>query len=85
MKPHEAYTAADMPARKLEFYVKKGLESGAGIEPVAIAEALFKIASRGEKVPLRLPLGSTALTLIKMKLEAQLRELETFKELSTIG
>ena len=82
MKSHEAYTAPDMPARKLESYVKKGLESGAGIEPVAIAKVLYKIASRGDKVPLRLPIGNTALMLIRMKLEAQLQDLEIFKELS---
>lgn len=84
MKPHAAYTADDMPSRRLEAYVRKGLKSGAGIEPVAIAEALFKVASRDEKVPLHLPLGSTALTLIKSKLERRLEGLEAVKELSAI-
>lgn len=84
MKPHPAYVADDMPSRKLENYVRKGLKSGAGIEPVAIAEALFNIASRNDKVPLHLPLGSTALMLIKSNLEGRLKELEAVKELSAV-
>ncbi|KAK5995372.1 Oxidoreductase calM [Cladobotryum mycophilum] len=43
MDPHPAYAADDMPARKLDAMVKTALKSGAGIEPVAIAEALFKL------------------------------------------
>jgi hypothetical protein len=84
MGPHPAYGAEDMPARILESYVKKGLKSGAGIEPATIAESLFKVASRGEKVPLHLPLGATAVMLIKMKLEARLKDLEALKELSAV-
>jgi hypothetical protein len=32
MQPHEAYTAADMPARKLEAFVKQSVKAGGGIE-----------------------------------------------------
>ena len=84
MKPHPAYVADDMPSRKLESIVRKALKSGAGIEPVAIAEALFNVASRDEKVPLHLPLGSVALHLIKSKLEGRLKDLGAMKELSAI-
>jgi hypothetical protein len=84
MEPHVAYAANDMPSRKLEAYVRQGLKSGTGIEPAAIAKALFKVASRDKKVPLHLPLGSTALKLIKSKLEGRLEDLEAVKELSAI-
>lgn len=84
MQPHPAYADPEMPARKLEKYVKMGLKSGAGIEPVAIAKALFEVASRGEKVPLHLPLGSTAVALIKAKLEVRLEGLEATKDLSAV-
>jgi hypothetical protein len=84
MEPHVAYAADDMPSRKLEAFVRKGLKSGAGIEPAAIAKALFKVASRDKKVPLHLPLGSTALKLIKSKLDGRLEDLEAVKELSAI-
>lgn len=82
MDPHPAYAADDMPARKLEAYVRKGLQSGAGIEPKVFAETLFKVASRGEKVPLHLPFGPVSLMMIRSKLEARLNDLDTVKELS---
>ena len=84
MEPHEAYVADDMPARKLESYVRKGLKSGAGLEPSTIAKALFGVASRDQKVPLYLPIGATAVMLIKSKLEGRLQDLEAVKELSAI-
>lgn len=84
MAPHPAYTADDMPARKLEKLVKGALKVGAGIEPIAIAQKLFEIASRGEKVPLHLPMGKNALSLIKKKLEGRLEALENCKELAMI-
>jgi hypothetical protein len=86
IKPHPAYAADDMPARKLEAYVKMGIKSGAGmLEPSAVAETIFTIASRGECVPLRLPLGATAWTLAKMKTEGFLGELNAVKEISAMG
>ncbi|PHH86802.1 hypothetical protein CDD83_9739 [Cordyceps sp. RAO-2017] len=84
MEPHEAYTASDMPARKLEALVKKALQSGAGIEPVTIAETLFKVASRGERVPLHLPIGRVAVSLIRSTLERRLGELKDVEELSAV-
>lgn len=75
-----------MPARILEFYVQKGLESGVGlIQPATVAEIIYKVASRGERVPLRLPLGMTAWSMIKQKLQTSLSELEAVKELSALG
>ncbi|CAG8979750.1 hypothetical protein HYALB_00012794 [Hymenoscyphus albidus] len=84
MDPHPAYTGADMPSRQLDVIVKQALQSGAGIEPSAIAEALFKIASREEKVPLHLPLGATAFQLIRMKLQSRLAELDALEEFGTV-
>ena len=84
MDPHPAYVAEDMPARQLERYVRMGLKSGLGIKPVALAEVLFKVASRGEKVPLWLPLGSTAEKLIRSKLEKRLESLDAVKDLTFI-
>lgn len=73
-----------MPARQLETFVKKGLEAGVGFEPSAVANVLYKVASRNEKVPLRLPLSATAVKLITAKLQSQLQDLETVSELSAI-
>lgn len=84
-KPHEAYAGADMPARKLEVMVEHGLKAGVGIlQPTDVAKALYQVASRNEKVPLHLPLSTTAVKLITLKLQGRLQALETVKELSAI-
>ncbi|PGG95242.1 hypothetical protein AJ79_10167 [Helicocarpus griseus UAMH5409] len=86
IQPHPAYAGDYMPARKLEKYVRIGKETGIGmLEPSAIAEALFSIASRGERVPLRLPLGPTCWKMARMKFEGLLEEFEAVKGISTMG
>ena len=84
MPPHEAYTAADMPARKLEALVKGALKTRAGIELITIAKSLWGVASREQKVPLHLTLGAMVVYLIKMELGARLQGLEDIKELSAV-
>lgn len=85
-KPHPAYVAEDMPSRKLEHYVNMGIKSGLGMsEPSAIAEAIYNIAARGERIPLRVPLGVTAWKMAKAKSEGFLAELDTLKEISALG
>lgn len=84
-KPHPAYAAADMPARILETYVNKGLELGIGTEPSVVAETIFTIASRGERIPLRIPLGAVAWKMAKSKFESALGDLEAVKEISAMG
>ncbi|KAF2488703.1 NAD(P)-binding protein [Lophium mytilinum] len=83
-KPHEAYAGEDMPARKMDAFVKEHLHAGVGVEPIAVARVLYHVADRGEKVPLHLPLTATAIQLITMKLQGRLEELETVKDLSAI-
>ena len=73
-----------MPARQLEVFVNKGLQAGVGIAPRAVAKVLYQVASRNEKVPLRLPLSATALKLITAKIQGQLADLNTYSGLSTI-
>lgn len=75
-----------MPARILEKWVDMGVKSGVGmLEPAGIAEAIYTITARGEKVPLRLPLGPTAWKLIKQKYEGFLGYLDELKEISAMG
>lgn len=73
-----------MPSRKLEKFVQHGLKAGAGLEPIEVAKVLFHVASRNEKVPLRLPLSTTAVKLITASLQGRLQDLETVKELSAM-
>jgi hypothetical protein len=83
-KPHEAYAGDDMPSRKLEAFVNQSLKAGVGVEPVEVAKVLFHVASRNEKVPLHLPLSTTAVKLITAKLQGRLKDLEAVQELSAI-
>ncbi|OQD89395.1 hypothetical protein PENANT_c002G11303 [Penicillium antarcticum] len=85
IKPHPAYAGADMPARKLEGYVRQGLKLGMGMEPSAIAETLFKIASREERIPLRLPLGAVSWKMSKSKFQTLLEEFDAVKDVSAMG
>ncbi|GJC78753.1 putative oxidoreductase [Colletotrichum liriopes] len=80
--PHPAYAGADMPARALEKYVEMGIKSGTLTEPSAIAEAIFNIASFGERIPLRVPLGEPAWNFIKQKFETGLKDVENVKGIS---
>ncbi|KAK3994180.1 hypothetical protein QBC44DRAFT_48328 [Cladorrhinum sp. PSN332] len=85
-KPHPAYSADTMPSRVLEKYVQMGIKSGVGmLEPDAVAEAIYNVATRRQPIPLRLPLGPVAWKMIKSKHEAALKELESVKELSAMG
>ncbi|KAF3765313.1 NAD(P)-binding protein [Cryphonectria parasitica EP155] len=84
IKVHEAYDGADMPARQLAAWVKKAAASGGGTPPSAVAGVLYLVASRNDKVPLWLPLTTTAAQLIKMKSQARLDNLEAVKDLTPI-
>lgn len=55
------------------------------MEPSAAAETIFTISSRGERIPLRLPLGMVAWQLAKSKFEGLLGELEAVKEISAMA
>lgn len=84
IKPHEAYAGADMPSRMLDAFVEQNLDAGAGVEAGDLANLLFHVASRNEKVPLFLPVSTTAVHLINAKLQGRLQELEAVQELSAI-
>lgn len=73
-----------MPARQLDAFLERALKAGAGVDPLDVAKTLFLVASRGEKIPLRLPLTVAAVGLIKAKLKGQLEELEKVEALAGI-
>ena len=81
--PHGAYEDPGMPARMLPMYVDAGLKKGVGMEPGDVARVLFEVASRGEQVPLHLPLSMNAFGLIKGAFEERLKALEEVKDIST--
>jgi short-subunit dehydrogenase len=79
--PHAAYEGPKMPARMLEKYVNAGLKQGVGMEPDDVARVLYEVASKGEKVPLHLPLSMNAFGLIKGAFEERLKALEEVKDI----
>lgn len=86
IQAHPDYAGEDMPSRVLEKYVNMGIKSGVGMmEPSVVAETLWDIASRWEKVPLRLPLGAVCWKMAKARCEGFLHDLEAVKEVSTFG
>jgi short-subunit dehydrogenase len=80
--PHTAYNSPKMPARMLEKYDNAGLKQGVGMEPEDVARVLYEVASKGEKVPLHLPLSMNAFGLIKGAFEERLKALEGVKGIS---
>ena len=80
--PHPAYENPKMPARLLQKYVDAGLKQGVGMEPEDVARVLYEVASKGENIPLHLPLSINAFGLIKGAFEGRLRALEEVKEVS---
>lgn len=80
--PHQAYADPKMPARMLQKYVDAGLKQGAGMEPTDVANVLYEVASRGQTVPLHLPLSMNAFRLIKGAFEGRLKALDEVREIS---
>jgi short-subunit dehydrogenase len=79
--PHTAYNSPKMPARMLEKYDNAGLKQGVGMEPEDVARVLYEVASKGEKVPLHLPLSMNAFGLIKGAFEERLKALEGVEDI----
>lgn len=81
---HPAYAGPSMPARMLEAYVEQNLASGGGVEPADLAKLLLHVASSGEKIPIYLPVSTTATALITMSLNARLGVVDAVKDLSAV-
>ncbi|RMZ29026.1 hypothetical protein D0859_06892 [Hortaea werneckii] len=81
---HPAYADPAMPSRKLEVFVNKGMGMGMGLEPAMVAKAMYDVASRGEKVPLRLPLSSTAVNMMRGALQEKLKALDEVESFTAV-
>lgn len=57
---------------------------GLGLEPAVVAKAIYHVASSGEKIPLRLPLSSTAVNMMKMALQEKIKALEEVEGLAAV-
>lgn len=58
---------------------------GMGLEPAVVAKAMYDVASSGEKIPLRLPLSSTAVNMMKMALQERMKALEEVQGFAAVA
>ena len=79
---HPAYAAADTPSRGLLDFIRSPEAKELWARPEDIAAAMYTVASRGQKIPLRVPLGHDAWTYLKQEVETLSKEFDEVRELS---
>jgi hypothetical protein len=79
---HPAYTNPSYPTNALLTYMLDEKSRELWAEPAGIALAMYEIVSRGQKIPIRVPLGSDSWGAIMADLEKNKHELEELKDLS---
>lgn len=79
---HSAYSNPNYPTNALMAYMLDEKNRENWSEPDAIAAAMYHIVSRGERIPLRVPMGPDAWGMIKADVENISKELDELKELS---
>jgi len=80
---HPAYTDPSCPTNVLRAYMLDPKASENWADPAIITEVLYEVVSRGQKIPIRLPLGMDSWGMIKGEVEKIGKELEELKGLST--
>lgn len=78
---HPAYLK-DAPARLLEQYMMSSGTASGWSDIGLIAKAIDKLVTSGDRIPIRLPLGSDSYGAIVHEVELVKKDLEDFKELS---
>ncbi|KAL4993405.1 NAD(P)-binding protein [Aspergillus recurvatus] len=79
---HPAYADPNYPTNTLLGYMGKAENRASWAEPSAIAAAMYRLVSRGERIPIRVPLGADAYGTITMDLESIKKDLEELKDIS---
>jgi hypothetical protein len=83
---HPAYTDDNHPTRLMEKFILEGDMDKQTSDPMRVAEVVFDVVTRKvgseRKLPLRLPLGVDGHAWIKGTLEARMKEMEEWKEVS---
>ena len=80
---HPAYGDPSFPTNALLAYMADPKSRETLAEPASIAAAMYQIVSRGEQIPIRVPLGQDSWEMIMADVKETQRELETLKALST--
>ena len=79
---HPAYADPSYPTNSILKYMFDEQLRETWAEPSAIVGALYLVISRGQRIPLRLPLGPDAWGSIIQDLEETKKELDELKEIS---
>lgn len=79
---HPAYSDPSSPTNILFAHMTDPKARETWADPEAVAAAMYKLVSRGQKIPIRLPLGSDSWEMIMADIERTKVELEGLKELS---
>ena len=80
--PHPSYSAPDTPARLLEEYILDIDNQSTWSSPQSVAMAMYEVVSRGQRIPIRVPLGPDAWGLIKDEIKQVDNALDEFRYLS---
>lgn len=79
---HPAYADPTYPTNALLGYMGKEENRSSWAEPDAIAAAMYRLISRKQRIPIRVPLGADAYGMITMDIESIKKDLYEFKEIS---
>ncbi|RAL05203.1 SDR family oxidoreductase [Aspergillus ibericus CBS 121593] len=79
---HPAYADPTYPTSVLLAYKSNEENRRLWAKPDKIAAAIYRLVSRGQRIPIRVPLGADARGMILMELEGVRRDLEEMEELS---
>jgi hypothetical protein len=79
---HPAYAAADSPTRVIERYIADPAARKTWSSSESVARAMYTIASRGQPIPLRTPLGPDAWGMMSAEVSLIERSLADTKELA---
>ena len=80
---HPAYSDPSSIINQLLGYMANDESRDTWAEPSDIAAVTHALVSRGQRLPIRLPLGPDSWFLLNSDLESTRKDMEEFKELST--
>ena len=79
---HPAYSDPSAPTNQLLGYMQTEQGRSMWAEPSALAAAVYHVVGRGQRIPIRVPLGSDAWGLISNDLEDIRNDLDELKDVS---
>ncbi|KAI2622559.1 NAD(P)-binding protein [Hypoxylon sp. NC1633] len=82
-KRHPAYASPNYPTNALLSYITDAESRKTWARPDSVAAAIYLLASRGQRVPIRVPLGPDSYGMLVLEIENVKKDLEEFKDIST--